>query len=356
MPEPTVILSAFADEAANTKSAVEQFSSLSALGLSYYSPRFVDVAGTGQVQHVTELDKSQLKQLATLQTQYGMKVCSIGSRLGKVKLFDQEDGSHNRYVAPKKYLETEVAATIRAAEALGAKIIRGFSFYHPRGEDALKYIQPAADALGPIVDACAKAGLVYGLEVEANLVGQNGRTLAALAKAVKKPNLICIFDGGNLSSQNLPPEACFAEYLAMRDVYGYMHIKDYKIDPKLQWNGVVDEERLKNFVPADVGDSGHERILRDLKEVLPRIEKKMLKLGLPGTFLELEPHLKGGGQFGGFSGPDGMGVAVRALCRQLDYIGINYRLRDFLDIRAARGFCYAFHETIALSVPCLQPA
>ena len=54
--------------------------------------------------------------------------------------------------------------------------------------------------------------------------------------------------------------------------------------------------------------------------------------------LELEPHLKGGGQFGGFSGPDGMGVAVRSLCRMLDYLQIDYDLRGFDAIRSARGF------------------
>ena len=70
----------------------------------------------------------------------------------------------------------------------------------------------------------------------------------------------------------------------------------------------------------------------------PKIEKKMKKLGVPGFFLETEPHLKGGGQFGGFSGPDGMDVAVRALCKVLDYVGIDYHLRDFDDIRKARGF------------------
>ena len=36
---PPVILSAFADEAANSKSVVEQFAVLAALGLQYYSPQ-----------------------------------------------------------------------------------------------------------------------------------------------------------------------------------------------------------------------------------------------------------------------------------------------------------------------------
>jgi len=91
-------------------------------------------------------------------------------------------------------------------------------------------------------------------------------------------------------------------------------------------------------VPADAGDAAHEAILRDFAGILPKLEQKLHRRGIPGVFLDLEPHLKGGGQFGGFSGPDGMGVALRALCKVLDYVGIDYHLRDFDDIRAARGF------------------
>ncbi len=336
--KPSIILSAFADEAAYSKTAIEQMSALAALGLQYYSPRFVDVTGSGKVKHVTELDAEELAKLSKLHADYGMKVTSIGSRLGKVKLLDVEDGSHNKFVPDAVYHAGDVAATIRSATALDAKLIRGFSYYHPKGEDPAKYVQQAADRLGPIVDLCARAGLVYGLEVEANLVGQNGRMLSALATAIGRPNLVCIFDGGNISSQNLSPLDCLHEYQAMLDSFGWMHIKDYRVDPNLVWTGVVDEERLKNFVPCDIGDSGHELILRDLREHLPAIDAKMKKLGAPGVFLELEPHLKGGGQFGGFSGPDGMGVAVRSLCRLLDYVQIDYKLRGFDDIRSARGF------------------
>ncbi|MCG6156719.1 sugar phosphate isomerase/epimerase family protein [Rubinisphaera margarita] len=335
---PKVLISAFGDEAANTKTIIEQMAVLSSLGLKYYSPRFVDVAGTGEVKHVVDLSAKEWKQMKKVQDDYGMSVTSIGARLGKVKLLDQEDGSHNKYVDPQKYLKGEVQNTINAAKALGAKLIRGFSFYHPQGEAPEGYINQAAERLGPIVEACAKEGIVYGLEVEANLIGQNGRMLAALAKKVKHPNMVCIFDGGNLSTQNMTPVECFKEYEAMRSDTGWIHVKDYRIDPSLVWTGVVDEDRLKNFVPADIGDSGHEAIFRDLARHLPKLTKKMTKLGAPGFFLELEPHLKGGGQFGGFSGPDGMGVAVRALCRLLDYAGISYDLRTMDDIVEARGF------------------
>jgi len=339
MPDnPQVLISAFADEAANSKTAVEQFAALSGIGLKYYSPRFIDVLQTGHVKHVVELNTAEYKRLRALHDEYGMHVTSVGSRVGKVKLFDFKDDSHNVYVPFKKYLKTEVAATIRAAGELGTKLIRGFSFYHPLGEAPEPYIDQAAEQIGTIVDLCAKRGLVYGLEIEPNLVGQSGSTLAALARKVKRSNMVVIYDGGNVAAQNKNPVQCYQEYLEMKKHIGWMHIKDYAIDRSLDWTGVVDEERLKNFVPANVGDAGHELVLRDFRGEIPRLEKKMKKLGVPGVFLETEPHLKGGGQFGGFSGPDGMGVAVRGLCSVLDYVGIDYRLRDFQDIRAARGF------------------
>jgi sugar phosphate isomerase/epimerase len=333
-----VLLSAFADEAAHSKTAIEQLSSMAAIGLQYYSPRFIDVDCSGTVKHVTELTQQELSRLAKLHADYGMKVTSIGSRLGKVKLLDIEDGSHNKYIPQSRYHAGDVRDTIQSANALGTKFIRGFSFYHPQGEEPSTYIQEAADRLGPIVDLCGQAGLVYGLEVEANLVGQNGRIIAALANAIGRSNLVSVFDGGNLSSQNFSQQECLDEYRAMRESLGWMHIKDYRIDSRLPWTGVVDEERLKNFVPCDIGDSGHELILRDLRDHLPAIETRMKRLGAPGVFLELEPHLKGGGQFGGFSGPDGVGVALRSLCRLLDFVEIDYELRDFNDIKKARGF------------------
>jgi sugar phosphate isomerase/epimerase len=336
--QPKIILSAFADECANHKTAVEQLAVLAALGLKWYSPRFIDVTGEGKVEHVCDLSDEKLDRLRDLQKEYGMSVTSIGSRLGKVKLLDQEDGSHNKFVPFDEYVNGEVARTINAARQLGAKLIRGFSFYHPKGEDPAPYVAAAAEKIADIADAFAEHDIVYGLEVEANLIGQNGRMLAALSRAIDRPNLVCIFDGGNLSSQNLSWMEVYDEYLAMREHIGWIHIKDYKVDRTLKWTGVVDEERLKNFVPADVGDSAHEAIFRDLCEHLPQLTQRMQSLGLPGVFLELEPHLKGGGQFGGFSGPDGMGVAVRSLCSVLDYTGIGYDLRTLQDIREARGF------------------
>jgi sugar phosphate isomerase/epimerase len=346
MPErPTVVLSAFGDEAANHKTAAEQFSALAAAGLQYYSLRFIDL-GEG-VKNVMKLTKSEITKLRHIEDEYGMNVASIGSPIGKVKLRDVDDGTSNQFVPFDRYLEKEVTRACELAHAFETKLIRGFSFYPPKSSDPREHIVQAADQLAQIAETCHRSDLTYGLEIEANLVGQTGELIAELHRRVNHPALVTIFDGGNIVSQGYTPDEVYAQYVAMKPSIGWMHIKDYRDpqQPVLAHPGDsgpkvrhVNEEMLKHFVPAQSGDSGHERILRDFAELIPQLEQKLTKRGIPGVVLDLEPHLKGGGQFGGFSGPDGMGVAIRSLCRVLDYVGIDYHLRDFDDVRAERGF------------------
>ena len=331
---PRVLLSGFADEAANDKLAVQQFSAFAALGLQYYSIRFIDV-GNG-VKNVMKLNKTELKQVMKMQDEYGLQVSSVGSPIGKVKLLDVDDGTKNAYIPFSRYLKNDVKHSCEVAEALNAKLIRCFSFYHPKGTDPKKHIPQVVDHLGEIADMANKHKLTFGLEVEANLVGQSGDLLRTIHRKVNSPALMLIYDAANLVTQGLSAQESFEQYRATKAGLGWLHVKDYR-QPK-QKTTHVDEEALKNFVPAHLGDGGHEMILRDLRKEIPKLEKKLKKRGVPGFFIDLEPHVKGGGQFGGFSGPDGMGVALRSLCRVLDYVGIDYHLRDFDDILRARGF------------------
>jgi sugar phosphate isomerase/epimerase len=333
--QPSVILSGFADEAANQKTAEQQFAAFAAIGLQYYSLRFID-AGQG-IKNVMQLTKSEITKIRHLEDEYELNVATLGSPIGKVKLLDQEDGTKNRYVPFKKYLADEVKKACELAHAFETKLIRGFSFYHPKGTDPRPHLPQAIDQLGKIAETCHRSDLTFGLELEANLVGQTGELLAEIHRQVDHPALVTIFDGANISTQGYSPGECFEQYEKMKKGLGWMHIKDYRHPHRLQRTTHVDEEALKHFVPCDRGDSGHELILRDFKELIPTIEKRLKRRGVPGVFLDLEPHVKGGGQFGGFSGPDGMGVALRALCKVLDYVGIGYHLRDFDDVRAARG-------------------
>jgi sugar phosphate isomerase/epimerase len=304
--------------------------------LQYYSLRFIDV-GTG-VKNVMKLTLGEIQKIRHLQDEYGLNVSSIGSPIGKVKLRDVDDGTKNVYVPFKKYLAGDVKKACALAHAFEAKLIRGFSFYHPRGSDPQEHLPQAVDQLGQIAEVCHRDDLTFGLEVEANLVGASGEVLAEIHRQVNHPDMMLIFDAGNILTQGYSTAELYQEYLAMKPGLGWLHIKDYRSPGSTQKGGHIDEDALKHFVPADIGQSAHEAIFRDLSRILPSLERKLRRRGIPGMFLDMEPHLKGGGQFGGFSGPDGMGVAVRALCRLLDYVGIEYHLRDFADIQAARGF------------------
>jgi len=333
---PRVILSGFADEAANNKTVTEQFAAFAALGMQYFSIRFIDVGGG--VKNVMKLDPAEIRTVKSMMAEYGLRVSSIGSPIGKVKLRDIDDGTKNVYVPFKKYLASDVKRACQLAHKLETKLIRGFSFYPPKGSNPQDHLSEAVDRLGQIAEVCQQAEVTFGLEVEANLVGCTGHLLAEIYRQVNHPAMLLVFDAANILVQGYSQAELFEQYLAMKPGLGWLHIKDYRSPRRLTKTGHVDEDALKHFVPADVGDSGHERILRDLAQSLPSLEGKLQRRGVPGVFLDLEPHLKGGGQFGGFSGPDGMGVALRSLCRVLDYVGIDYHLRDFEDIRAARGF------------------
>ena len=334
--QTSVILSGFADEAAIDKTAEQQFSAFAALGLQYYTIRFID-AGNG-VKNVMELTKSEITRIRHLEDAYGLNVASLGSPIGKVKLLDVDDGTKNRFVPFDKYLSHDVNKACELAHAFETKLIRGFSFYHPLGSDPREHLPQVVDQLGQIAEACHRSDLTLGLEVEANLVGQTGALLAEIHRGVNHPALVLIFDAGNIVTQGYSADEVFEQYLLMKPGMGWMHIKDYRHPQPVQRLGHVDEEALKHFVPADLGDSGHEAILRDFATMVPKLERKLKRRGIPGVFLDLEPHVKGGGQFGGFSGPDGFGVALRGLCRTLDYVALGYHLRDFEDIAATRGF------------------
>jgi sugar phosphate isomerase/epimerase len=334
--QPRVILSGFADESANHKTVVEQFVAFAALGLQYYSIRFIDV-GQG-IKNVMKLTVAEIQKVRQLQNEYGLNVSSIGSPIGKIKLVDTEDGTKNVFVPFKKYLATDVAKACELGHAFETKLIRGFSFYYPKGSDPRSHLPQVVDQLGQIAETFHRSDLTFGLEVEANLVGSNGQLLADIYQQVNHPAMVLIFDAGNLITQGYTTADVFEQYVAMKPGMGWMHIKDYRSQGTGAKGGHIDEDALANFVPADQGDAAHEAILRDFSRILPGLEKKLNRRGIPGVFLDLEPHVKGGGQFGGSSGPDGMGVALRGLCRVLDYVGIDYHLRDFDDIRAARGF------------------
>jgi sugar phosphate isomerase/epimerase len=262
--------------------------------------------------------------------EYRLSVSSIGSPLGKIKLFEFDDGTPARHVAPTAYLESEVTRVCQIARALGARLVRGFSFYPPRDANPEQHVDRAVERLSEIVARCADHDLIFGLEVEANLVGRNGWLLREISNQINHPSLVLVFDGANLAVQGFSATEIFDQYLAMKPALGWLHVKDYCPNPASdKLGGHVDEERLDRFVPVGYGASAYERIFRDVRGSVHEWDERLGPRQIGGIYLELEPHLRAGGQFGGYSGPDGFGLALRSLCRLLEANDLTHDLLDW---------------------------
>ena len=380
--KPQVILSGFADEAAYHKTAVEQFAPFAALGLQYYSLRAID-AGRG-IKNVLQLTTAEIQKIRHQEDEYDLSVASIGSPIGKVKLLDVDDGTKNAFVPFARYLEKEVHRACELAHAFETKLIRGFSFYPPGGDDPWKHMPQAVDQIGQIAETCHRSDLTFGLEVEANLVGRDGLILAEIHRQVNHPALMLVFDAANLLCQGFTTSEVFAHYQAMKPAMGWMHIKDYRVARPTRAAKALGRQGSRSqessakgklrAAPLESSRSMKKRcgiLFRSAwaiaatkkfsaisRESIPALEKRLRRRGIPGVFVELEPHLKAGGQFGGASGPDGMGVALRALLRVLDFVGIGYalrslrrracRLRDVTaDVADGRRFICRRHRSVA---------
>jgi sugar phosphate isomerase/epimerase len=336
--KPRVILTGFADEAVpdnNFKSVEQQLSVFSGLGLRHFTPRFVNFGGEGEKnRNVVTLSDEEVGRLGELIDKYSMSVSSVGSPYGKVKLLDMSDDSTNSFIAKDEYLD-RVARGIAITKALGSRLIRGFSGYPPLvkfrtpAQQRLvfdSYLGAAVEFLGPIVEMCEREGVLFGLEVEANLAGYDGKSLAEIKRQIRSPNLVLVYDGANVLVQGLDPVKAYHD---MKEGIGWFHIKDYMQPGQgpVEWKGIVDEEMLQHFVPADEGQVGHPEIFRDFRGRIPALKRRLARHGVTGVYLDLEPHVKGGGQFGGYSGPDGMRRALDGLRRVLDGADIGYTLR-----------------------------
>ena len=83
--DPRVILTGFADEAANQKTAVQQFATFAAIGLQYYSLRFIDVGGGVGYMLGNESDRKKAQaERAYLREEMNTVVVNVTNRNGSI--------------------------------------------------------------------------------------------------------------------------------------------------------------------------------------------------------------------------------------------------------------------------------
>ena len=239
-----LILSAFSDEYAD--GLVEQCKALNDFGISYMEMRGVNG------KNVSTLTKAEILEAKRTLLDYGIKVSSNGSPLGKIKI----DGDL------KGHLET-AKRVFETANELGAKYIRMFSFYLPEGKTREECRGQVCDELEKLLLLADSYGVTLCHENEALIYGESPEKCLELVEYFDG-KLKCVFDMGNFVLDGYNP---IEAYKLLEKYVEYFHIKD------ALYAGAI--------VPAGKGEA-------QIKEILGLYKAS----GKKDTFITLEPHLQ----------------------------------------------------------------
>ena len=203
---------------------------------------------------VVAMDDAEIQRAKELLGKYGLGVSAIGSLFLKlVQLGQVRPGEVARDPAFLKDLDV-LLSEIRVAQALGAPIVRAYSFRRddmvgmgnpsprlPRGgEIPDEILKKVVEGMRIAAGLAGDAGLVLGIENVRSCWGNSGYNTARIVRAVGHPALKVIWDPANdyVSGGSPYPEG----YEAVRPFMCHVHVKDARVvDPAvglIAWEAV----------------------------------------------------------------------------------------------------------------------
>jgi len=271
-------LSGFADEI--DPDFTTQCKVASELGLE-----FLEIRSAWGV-NILDLDDSQLETVRQILAEYGLRVSSIGSPIGKI-FIDDDFGPH--------LVRMRHAADV--AQRLDAPFIRLFSFFIREGDDPDDHRDEVLRRMRALADVAEEAGITAVHENEKDIYGDIPRRCLDIVTSVDSPNLKLAWDPANFVQVGVRP---FTDgYTALRPHVAYIQIKDALLSDA-------------SVVVAGAGDGEVRETVRALRAD-----------GFDG-FFSLEPHLGQYTAFGALSGPELFTKAWDAFTGILSSEGIQY--------------------------------
>jgi len=236
--------------------------------------------------NVADFDAAMRKDTRAVLDEYGIKVSSIGSPIGKIGVTEPFEPHLERF---------ENVLTV-AAE-LEAPYVRVFSFFVPEGDDADRHRNVVLARMSALADLSGTHRQVLLHENEKHIYGDVPRRCLDLVESVASPWLRLTWDSANFVQCGVRP---FTDaYASLRPHVEYVQVKD-----AVMATGEV--------VPAGHGDGELVETLRALRDD-----------GFDGYF-SLEPHLHSVHAQGGFSGPELFEKAHAAFAGLLRQEGIEF--------------------------------
>ncbi|MBK8446916.1 MAG: sugar phosphate isomerase/epimerase [Micropruina sp.] len=271
-------LSGFADEISSDLD--EQIAVVTDLGLKYIEFR------SAWDLNVLQLDDQQLRRAKNALDAAGVKVSSIGSPIGKIKISD-DNGPHLEHMR----------RALKVADFFEAPFIRIFSYFIPETDDPDDYRDEVITRMRDLAAVAEGSGVTLIHENEKEIYGDIPRRCLEIVQAVDNPALRLTWDNANFVQCGVKP---YTEgYQLLSPYVDYLQVKDARFA-----DGVV--------VPAGEGDGEFRQSMRAFAAD-----------GFEG-FASLEPHLQIGHSLGGFSGPENWRRAHAAFVQVLQQEGIAH--------------------------------
>lgn len=267
----TFTISAFGDEIA--PDLEEQLTTLNALEIGG-----LDLRGAWG-KNVVRMDDDDLAQVVKVCNAHNVQVACLGSPIGKSPI--QE---------PIDYEVNNLKRIFEIGETVSCRRVRLFSFYPPdtsTNERYDDYVEESTARLAKLAEMAKVEGFTLLLENEKGIVSDTLARCKSVVEGVNSPVLRFLWDSANFIQVG-EERVVERGWPMVGDLIGYVHIKD----------AVLSDGHV---VPAGEGDGQLPLLLTHLKAT-----------GYQGV-LALEPHLKIAGHSTGFSGADGMKIAVTAL-------------------------------------------
>ncbi len=231
-------LAAFADEAASDLEG--QICAMKRNGLSH-----IELRGVNKIS-CADLTAEQAKEIRKILDAEGMKVKTIGSPIGKIKITDDFEPEMERFL---RITET--------ADIMGADKIRMFSFYRNEELEEQKAQQIALERLQKLADRAGNLLLCH--ENEKGIYGESWEFCKTICTEI--PAIKAIFDPANFVQCGVDTMRAWNE---LKDFVEYLHLKDARQD--------------RVVVPCGAGIGNVPYILEDF-------------IDRGGRFATLEPHL-----------------------------------------------------------------
>ena len=217
-----IYISGFADEI--SPDFTEQLKTVTSLGMHYISLRSADG------KNIAEYTPDEVREkLMPRLAQYGVKVSSIGSPVGKVGVED-EAGFAEHLAGLERLCEI--------CKLLDCRYIRMFSFFIPHGKDPDSYRDVVIEKLRKFAAVAEKHDVILLHENEKDIYGDTGARCRVIFEALASPHFRAAFDFAN-----------------------FVHIKDAVSHDKENVLCGTGEGKIKALLTRAIRDEGYEGFL-----------------------------------------------------------------------------------------------